>query len=357
MSFKSPLEEMSKTTPTQFWNDNCSIRDLTFALEHGAVGATTNPVIVGQVLEAEMQTYISQIKKLIAENPTATEDEITWLLNESMAVAGAQLLEPVFKRTSGASGYISIQTNAKYYRNADKIIEQAVHFKSLAKNIMVKMPVTNAGVKAIEESVYQGVNVNATVSFTVAQALSVADAVERALKRREAEGKNNASLHPVCTIMIGRADDWLKEVADKEDVVVDPLALEMAGVAVFKHAYKLYKERGYRTRLLAAAYRNHYHWSEFIGGDVSLTIPPAWIKKFVKSGITVENRMDRPVDPKLLSQLQKLLPEFNRSYDADGMKPDEFDGYGATIKTLTQFLNGYDKTVGIIRKFLLVLQL
>jgi transaldolase len=271
-----------------------------------------------------------------------------------MAVAGARLLEPVFKQTNGASGYISIQTNAKYYRNAGKITEQAVHFKSLAKNIMVKMPATNAGVKAVEESTYQGVNVNATVSFTVAQALAVAEAVERGIKRREAEGKDNSSLHPVCTIMVGRTDDWLKDVASKEDIVVDPLALEMAGVLVFKHAYKLYKERAYRTKLLAAAYRNHHHWSEFIGGDVSLTIPPGWIKKFVKSDITVENRMDRPADSRILSQLQKHLPEFNRSYDADGMAPDEFDGYGATIKTLTQFLNGYDKMVGIIRKFLLI---
>jgi transaldolase len=350
MNFKSPLEEMSKTTPTQFWNDNCSIGDLTFAIGHGAVGATSNPVIVCQVLEAEMDRYVPQIKKLIEENPGDTEDDIAWKLNESMVTAGAKLLEPIFKETDGRAGYISIQTNAKYYRNADKIVEQAVHFKSLAPNIMVKMPVTYAGVKAIEESTYRGVNVNATVSFTVSQALAVADAVERGMKRREAEGKDISFLHPVCTIMVGRTDDWLKQVIDKEGVVIDPAAPEIAGVAVFKHAYKLYRERGYGTRLLAAAYRNHYHWSEFIGGEVSLTIPPSWIKKFIKSDITVENRMDRPVDAKLLSQLQRYVPDFNRAYDVDGMRPEEFDHYGATRKTLSQFLNGYDSMVGIIRR-------
>jgi transaldolase len=56
-------------------------------------------------------------------------------------------------------------------------------------------------------------------------------------------------------------------------IITDPGYLEWAGVAVMKHAYALYRERGYRTRLLAAAYRNHLHWSQFIGGDVVLTIP------------------------------------------------------------------------------------
>jgi transaldolase len=352
MTFKSPLEEMSKTTPTQFWNDNCSIGDLVFAIEHGAVGATTNPVIVCQVLEAELNAYLPEIKELVVKNPNATEDEIAWKLNESMAIAGAKLLEAVFKQTDGKAGYISIQTNAKYYRNTDKIVEQAIYFKSLAPNIMVKMPVTCAGLKAVEESTYRGVNVNATVSFTVSQALEVANAIERGMKRRTSEGKDNSFLHPVCTIMVGRTDDWLKEVVNKEGIIVDPIALEMAGVAVFKRAYKLYKERGYSTRLLAAAYRNHYHWSEFIGGDVSLTIPPPWIKRFIKSDITVESRMDRPIDPSIISQLQKHLLDFNRAYDVDGMVPEEFDDYGATRKTLTQFLNGYDNMVGIIRKFL-----
>ncbi|MDR1378470.1 MAG: transaldolase family protein [Synergistaceae bacterium] len=352
MGFKSSLDEMSQTTSTQFWNDNCSIGDLSFALEHGAVGATTNPVIVGQVLEAELENYVPEIKGLIAGNPTDTEDDIAWKLNESMAVVGAKLLKPVFDRTGGMAGYISIQTNAKYYRNVDKITEQALHFKSLAPNIMVKMPVTAAGVKAIEESTYHGVNVNATVSFTVPQALAVAEAIERGMKRREAEGKDNSSLHPVCTIMVGRTDDWIKDYVNSLGITIDPLALELSGVAVFKRAYALYKERGYRVRLLAAAYRNIYHLTEFIGGDVSMTIPPPWIKKFVKSDIRVENRMDTPVNSAMLSLLQKYVPDFNRAYDTDGMKAEEFDSYGATKKTLAQFLNGYDKMVGMIRKFM-----
>ena len=73
-----------------------------------------------------------------------------------------------------------------------------------------------------------------------------------------------------------RLDDWLKVLLDKQNLSVDPGYLEWAGVAVFKKAYKIFRERGYRIRLLSAAFRNHMHWSEFIGGDVVISPPCAW---------------------------------------------------------------------------------
>jgi transaldolase len=101
--------------------------------------------------------------------------------------------------------------------------------------------------------------------------------------------------------------------------------------------------------LLVAAYRHHHHWSEFIGGDVSMTIPPKWVRRFVRSDITVEDRMGTPVDSKLTAQLQKHFPDFVRAHEPDGMTPEEFEGYGATNRTLVQFLSGYDKTVSMVR--------
>jgi transaldolase len=351
-TYKSPLHEMSQTTPTQFWNDNCSVKDIAFAMEHGAVGATSNPVLVGMVLDAELDSYIPLIKKTIADNPTATEDEITWMINEQMVVDCAKLLRPIYDETKGKAGYISIQTNSKYFNDAVRTTEQATRFKDIAPNVMVKMPTTAAGVKAVEESTYNGVILNATVSFTVAQAVAVAEAIERGMKRREAEGKPTDHMFPVCTIMVGRTEDLLRDVADREGIVVDPQALCMSGVAVFKRAYKIFNERGYRTRLLAAATRHHHHWSELIGGDISMTVPPAWIKRFANSDIEVKNRMDNEVDPALIAQLEKFA-DWKRAYEPDGMTPEEFASFGATRATMTQFLGGYDKTVGIIRKFMI----
>jgi transaldolase len=139
-----------------------------------------------------------------------------------------------------------------------------------------KIPVTQAGIQAIEQATYQGVSINATVCFTVPQCVAVAEAVERGLTRREREGKEVLNMGPVCTIMVGRLDDWLRVLLERNNVAIDPGYLEWAGVAVFKKAYRIFQERGYRVRLRSAAFRNHMHWSEFIGGDVVISPPYAW---------------------------------------------------------------------------------
>ena len=83
-----------------------------------------------------------------------------------------------------------------------------------------------------------------------------------------------------------------------EGILTDPGYFEWAGVAVFKKAYEIYSQRGYRTRLLSAAFRNHFHWSELIGGDVAIPPPHAWQVRINASDISVEPRIDRPVDPR-----------------------------------------------------------
>ena len=76
--------------------------------------------------------------------------------------------------------------------------------------------------------------------------------MERGLDRRAADGIEG-TLHPVCTLMVGRLDDWVKAVCDRDEVLLTPGRAEWAGVAVFKRAYEIYRERGYRTRLLGGA--------------------------------------------------------------------------------------------------------
>jgi len=240
-----------------------------------------------------------------------------------------------------------------YYRNCEAIVAQARHFNTLAPNMQVKMPVTQAGVQAIEESTYHGVNVNATVSFTVPQAVAVAEAVERGLNRRAAEGKDVSNMRPVCTIMIGRTDDWVKVAVAKQGIDINPDYLNWAGIAVFKNAYRIWQERGYRVRLLAAAYRHLGHWSELIGGDVVLTIPYEWQLKVNGSDIPVVERMQNPVDAQIVDEMYAKIPDFRRAYDPDGMTVAEFDSYGATVRTLRTFIAAVHDLNGVIRDFML----
>jgi transaldolase len=351
--YKSPLHRMSEVTPTDYWNDSCNTAELEYAIEHGAVGATTNPIIVHTVLQQQLDQWRDRIRDLIAENPGASEADLAWRVTEEIVVKAAGSLRPVFEATAGAKGRIAIQTNPQNYRSEKRIVQQALHFHSLAPNLVVKVPATCTGIAAAEQLTYLGVSIVATLSFTVAQVLAVAEAVERGLKRREAEGKVTSGMAPIAVIMIGRVDDWLKVVANKHDIIVAPDYLEWAGVAVMKHAYRIFRERGYRTRLLAAAYRNHYHWSEFIGGDMITSIPYRWAKRFNGSDVQVRDRIEIPVDAKIVGDLRDKFEDFRKAYDPHGMSMDEFGAYGATVRTLRDFCAAYLDMCAVVRDFLL----
>ena len=344
---------MTQTTPTCLWNDSAALDDLTYSIAHGAVGATCNPVIVLDVLKQEMPLWKDCIAALIAQRPTASEREIAWALVEEISATRATLLRHIFEAQKGNNGRLSIQTDPILYRNTTALIQQAVRFSALAPNMIVKIPATTAGIAAFEEVTYRGISVNATVSFSLPQCVAVAEAVERGLQRREREGLDIETMGPVCTIMVGRLDDWLKLQAEKKNIITDPGNLEWAGVAVFKKTYQLFRERGYRIRLLAAAFRNHMHWSELIGGDVVISPPCKWQKRFNASDVTIENRITNPIDPKILNELTKKFPDFNRAFTDGGLAVEDFDTFGPTARTLRQFIEACHELEAQIREFML----
>jgi transaldolase len=263
------------------------------------------------------------------------------------------VIDACFEREKHNCGRISIQTNPAYYRNAKAIIDQAVHFNKLAPNIQVKIPATRAGIEAIEEVTYQGVNINATVSFSVSQSLAVAEALEHGLNRRLAEGKDISEMRPACTIMIGRVDDWMQVLIQRDAINVNPVCIHWAGIASLKRAYSIYQKKRYRTQLLGAAFRHHMHWFEFIGGDIILTIPYSWQVQLNKSDIAVTERFSHSVPDDALRELLQNFPDFRRAYEPDGLSIAEFDTFGPTVRTLRAFISSYHDLVSIIREFML----
>ncbi len=349
----SPLLRMTQETPTQYWNDSCAVDELAYAVERGATGATSNPSIVLDVMKKEKAHWVPRVHELAAANPTWSEVELTWAIVEEMATRGAGILQPVFDRADGRHGRLSVQTNPANHRDPARMVEQARRFAGLAPNMQVKFPATAAGIAAIEEATFHGVNINGTVSFTVPQAIAIAEAVERGLDRRAAAGHDVASMTPIATIMIGRLDDWMKVLVERDNLAVHPDAPNWAGVAAFKRAYGIFRERGYRSRLLVAAYRHRLHWTEMVGGDVSMTIPYPWQVRFNASGIVARSRMDEPVDPSLVSELYDRIPDFRRAYEPDGMTADEFEAFGASARTLRTFVRSYHDLMGAIRDLVL----
>jgi transaldolase len=337
----TPLGRTVATTPTDIWNDSCAVDELEYAISYGAVGATANPTIVVDVWKADPGYWRGRVAALASERPDATEVDLAWAIVEEMSLRAAPLLMPAFEASGGRRGRLSMQTDPTLFRSYDRMLAQGEHFAALAPNIIVKFPATAVGVRVMEEATYRGVSINATVSFSVAQALVAGEAVERGLRRREADGLSVDSMGPVITVMMGRLEDWLRVQTERDGIVADPSALPWSGVAVFKRTVAEFEMRGLRARPLAAAIRHHLHWSELIGGDVVITLPAAWQRRFNASAVEVRPRMDEPVDPAILGELQGRFPDFVRAYEPNGLLADEFDSFGPSARTLRTFVGSY----------------
>jgi transaldolase len=336
-----------------FWNDSCAPNELGEAVENGATGATSNPVIVYTAIKSDGMTWMPVLDQLIRDVPTATEEDLAWTLIEAIGAKAAAILRPVYEATGGRKGFLSMQINPKLYRDPKRMVEHGRTLAKVAPNVAIKCPCTKAGIEAAEELVADGINVNATVSFTVSQALAAAEAFERGMERAKKKGVDMERLHPYATLMVGRIDDLLQRVLAKGGVTIDPGYLHWAGVAVFKKTREVFKRKGYRATPLAAAYRHHMHWSELIGPGVVLSMPYAWWKQFEASDVEVTATLDRPVEPRIVEALYRKFPDFRRAYDEGGLAPDEFARYGASIHTLNQFIGGYHDLLALVRERML----
>lgn len=337
---------------TALWNDSADPDELSRSIGFGAVGATCNPVIAYTVMSDHLDVWAPRIAQLAAEHSTWGESQIGWRAVEELSVQAAKLLEPAFRASGGRNGRLSIQTDPRLYRDADALVEQAVRFSQLAENILVKVPATSVGIQAIEEATYHGVSINVTVSFTVSQAVRAAEAIDRGLTRRAADGLPEREFGSVVTIMGGRLDDWLKQVASRNRLLIEPGYLDWAGVAVLKRAYGIFQKRGYHSRLLAAAFRNALQWSELLGGNLVVSPPFDWQLRINENQLPVKHRIDVPPDETIIATLAEKLPDFRRAYEPDGLAVEEFDDFGATRATLRQFLDAGAKLDVLVRDIL-----
>jgi transaldolase len=113
-----------------------------------------------------------------------------------------------------------------------------------------------------------------------------------------------------------------------------------------------FAQRGLHARLLGAAIRHRLHWTELVGGDVVITMPASWQRRFNASGIHAEPRIDVPVDPAIVGELRRL-PDFVAAVDADGLAIEQFDAWPPTVRTLRAFSASYAELLALVREAML----
>ena len=326
------LDWVIEKTPTKWWHDSAETAELALGLERGAIGVTTNPFLSNIAVRANREIWAPHIDEVLSRNLPG-EQKAEALMHIAVTKAAVKLL-PEYESSKGQSGFVCAQVNPVRAGDRDCMLPMAKRFSAWAPNISVKLPCTFAGLDVLEDCVAEGINVTCTVSFTVPQVVAIAERHRAGILRAREAGKEPGKCFSV--IMIGRLDDYLRELAHDNQAAVSEEDIQQAGLAVTKRAYSIYKERKYDAVLLVAALRGAYHLTELTGADLLMSIHPSWQGPFVTQDFPREERIDKPVSPAAIDRLRQL-PEFVRAYEPDGMKPTEFISYGVTQRTLCQF--------------------
>ena len=234
-----------------------------------ATGATSNPVIVGEVMKKEKDHWVPRVRELAAANPRWSE--VGAHVGPHRGDGRARRRRscgPCSSAEDGRKGRLSLQTNPANYRDARADGRAGGPLQHPRPEHPGQVPVHRGGPRGGGGGDRPRRRRQRHGRVHGRPGLAVGEAVERGLRRYEAAGGDTSRFSPVCSLMVGRLDDWMKVLVERDDIALDPDAANWAGIAVFKRAYGIYRERGYRTRLLAAAYRHRLHWTELVGGDV-----------------------------------------------------------------------------------------
>jgi transaldolase len=327
------LRWLASETPTVWWHDSADPAEVDVGLDHAAVGVTTNPVLTQRALVAQPAKWRDALGPSVTKlSPVEQAQAITRVV----ACDAAAKFEAEHAASGGAMGYVCAQVDPTRAGDRETMLAMVRRYHTWAPNIAVKMPVTAAGLDVLEECIAEGITVTATISFTVPQVVAVAERHRAGAARARQAGIEPG--HCFAVIMIGRLDDYIRDVAWDGRAAVSEADVRQAGLAVSKRAYQIYKEEGYEAVLLVAALRGTYHMTELAGAELVMSIHPRHQAMLLEPGVPQEKRIERPIAPNVIDRLCRV-PEFVRSFEPDGMPPSEFIAYGATQRTLSQFIH------------------
>ncbi len=211
--------------------------------EDGVLGVTANPTIFEKSI-SHGQAYDDQISQLINEGKNTNEIYEAVVIQDIRTVA--DLLRPIYERTDGKDGYVSLEVSPDLANDTQETAAEAERFWKMVDrpNLMIKIPATPAGIPAVYETLRKGINVNVTLIFSLDSYRAVTDAYLHALEDRNGEGQDISRLASVASFFVSRVDtlvDKLLEDKIKAGSNAEQLkALE--GKAAIANARLVYQE-------------------------------------------------------------------------------------------------------------------
>jgi transaldolase len=327
--------------------------DLQGLIDQGVVGVTSNPTIFQGAIGSG-DAYDDQIREIV-DSGTTDPLEIFWLLAKDDIRDACDLLGQVHDDQEGKDGWVSLEVDPNCAHNTEKTVAQAKRLHDLVDkpNAFIKIPATQEGLAAIEESIGNGIPVNVTLIFSLERHRAVAEAYIKGLERLVESGGDPSKIASVASFFVSRvdteADKRLDEVGG-HDELKGTLAIANA-----KLAYQTYKEvfAGERWEKLTAKgaspqrclwaststknpeYRDVIYVEELVGRDTVNTMPRETVEAVLDHG-EIEDKLETDVDG--ARQTLERFKEAGIDYD-DVVETLEREGVEKFAKSFADLLS------------------
>ncbi len=337
------FHRIAKHSPTQFWINNPTREQADLAINAGATGCTNNPSYVQKMLDNPAEGGYT--RRLLDETLKTSKDasDVQTILQRKMVAVIAEKFLTLFSQTHGTDGYVSIQGNPLQEKDPDIIVKDALENRKLGKNVCCKIPVTEAGLKAMEELIPMGVPLNATEVMSVSQVIELCERYEKAAAK--------SGTYPMLYLshIAGIFDEYLKMTVHRENIVIDDDILWQAGLTVARKIYRIMRERGYRAVFVAGGARDLHHFTEMVGAEACVTINwQGTADILLERDYPAVHRFFNQVPYTVIDELSAKLPDFKKAYSADGLALEEFEEFGPVVLFRSMFIKSWERVLRFI---------
>jgi transaldolase len=339
------FHRVTAQTPTRFWVNNPSREEADLAIAEGAVGCTTNPSYCQKMIDHPTEGSYARTLLVEAVRESRDDAEAEVLLQRKLVKPIVDKFLPIFERSGGKDGFVSIQGDPISGQSVEAIVAEGTKNRELGANVCVKVPVTAIGLPATEALVARGIPINGTEIFAVAQAISLCETYEKTTR------KTGSAPKAYLSHIAGIYDDYLKRYVEAHGVDISRDSLWQAGLAVARKVHRLLSERNNGITFVGGGARGLHHFTEMVGGDVVVTINwKGTADKLLAEDPPVVHRLFNPVEDHVIDELAARLPDFRRGYLDDGLAVNEYEDFGPVALFRESFVKSWKRVLDLAKE-------